>query len=276
MNRNLILLAVVALMVLAVTFVPVGGAGTATHPASGPGPTRPGTASRPSPGNGGAGTRPTTGPSHPKPGTTIRPTSGTTPTKPGTTPGGGSTRPKPGSSHPNSPGGSITQPKPGTAHKTPGTTPTGGGGAKPKVGEPSGKTRPTSSGHRPSGGPSVAKIPPTVKPPTASGNTRVKVTDYAPRYGVKLKNGYYGYRGIDHRHWSRKYYSPQWRCWCWFCPSTDQWYYWCGDRDLYLPVRYLVVVPPTVAEEESTAELPPDASEVPQTNESEVPNLPEP
>jgi hypothetical protein len=91
---------------------------------------------------------------------------------------------------------------------------------------------------------------------------------YAQTYGVRLPGGLYGYRGINHVHWGRRFYSPVWRCWTWYDPSTLAWYYW-SARGLYLPVRRLAFVAPV------RAELPPGASEIPLAV-SDGPSLPEP
>jgi hypothetical protein len=118
--------------------------------------------------------------------------------------------------------------------------------------------------------PTGAGAKPTwVKGPTGS---YVATGGYASSYGVKLRSGYFAYKGHGHRHWGRRYFSPRWNCWVLSDPSTDGWYYWCGDRDYYLPVRYLTTCPPT----QGTDELPPESSEVPTVGADEIPDLPEP
>jgi hypothetical protein len=101
---------------------------------------------------------------------------------------------------------------------------------------------------------------------------------YYASHGVKLRSGFYAYKGRFHRHWTRKWYCRSWRCWLWFDPSCDVWYYWSGDRDCYLPVRYLTVVPPTPCDPGSVdgPALPPGADSVPEAPRSELPDLPEP
>jgi hypothetical protein len=93
---------------------------------------------------------------------------------------------------------------------------------------------------------------------------------------VRLKNGRYAYKGLHHRHWTRKFFSPRWRCWLWFCPCTEVWYYWCGSRGYFLEVRYLVVSAPSTMDPDSTIEQPPEADQVPEATQEEVPDLPEP
>jgi hypothetical protein len=107
----------------------------------------------------------------------------------------------------------------------------------------------------------------------------VSTAQYAQTYGTRLKSGQIAYKGIGHRHWSRRWYSQRWGCWCWYCPCTCEWYYWCGDRDYYLPVRYLTVVPPTCTtmDEQSPDVTPPDGGQVVQVRRGEeIPDLPEP
>jgi hypothetical protein len=93
---------------------------------------------------------------------------------------------------------------------------------------------------------------------------------YAQTHGVKLKSGHYAYKGLKHRQWTKRYYSPTWSRWFWYDPGTAGWYYWSGATDYYLPVRFLSVVAP------SGSELPPGATQVPLAAASEIPNLPEP
>jgi hypothetical protein len=84
------------------------------------------------------------------------------------------------------------------------------------------------------------------------------------------------YKGFHHHHWTHRCYSHRWHCWMWLCPSTSVWYYWSGERDLYLPVRYLTVVAPTQVMEPTAAEFPPEGREIPEVPEAEVLDIPEP
>jgi len=94
-------------------------------------------------------------------------------------------------------------------------------------------------------------------------------------HGLKTKAGHVVYKGYGHRHWTRRHYSRAWRCWCWYCPSTDGWYYWCGSR-YYLPVQFLVTIAPKeVAIDADPCDLPPDGIEVPEAGGTEIPDLPE-
>lgn len=148
------------------------------------------------------------------------------------------------------------------------------------------------------------KAPGVVRGPRYSTVARVNTAAYASRFGVRLKSGYFAYKGIGHRHWARKFYSARWRTWCWYDPCTLGWYYWCGPRGMYLPCRYLPVAAPTVIDPgsevvppevtpevpvdgatsaatidpgaEARANVPPDSAEVEKAGPDEVPDLPEP
>lgn len=100
-----------------------------------------------------------------------------------------------------------------------------------------------------------------VKGPGNKGS--VSLNQYASTYGVKFKGGFY-YKGKSHQHWAYRCYSKPYRCWCWYCPSTCGWYYWCGTRDSYLPVSYIQVAPPAKAESQQPgeADLPPEGDKV--------------
>ncbi len=119
------------------------------------------------------------------------------------------------------------------------------------------------------------RAPQTVKAP---GGGRIATTGYAVKYGTKLRSGHFAYKGFKHRHWTHKWYSRAWRCWLWYDPCTFGWFYWCGDRDHYLPVRYITVCAPTVSEEASPGgetEQPPESEETPEAAEGEGPDLPD-
>src|SRR5262245_19318624 len=86
---------------------------------------------------------------------------------------------------------------------------------------------------------------------------------YASKFGFKTKGGLVAYKGLKHGHWTRKWFDARSRCWLWYCPSACGWYYWCGARGCYLPVRCLPDHPPTVVSDGAEPELPPGAGGVP-------------
>jgi hypothetical protein len=115
----------------------------------------------------------------------------------------------------------------------------------------------------------MPKKPASVKGPKGTTGGCVTTDRYASRFGTKLKNGGYAYKGLNHRHWSRRFVCHRWHCVCWYCPCVGGWYYWCASHDCYLPVRYIVVYPPS----EGDSAEPPDSEVVPDANEG--PDLPE-
>ncbi len=151
-----------------------------------------------------------------------------------------------------------TTPTSGTTRATTGATRSGSLGTFSKASRTSRAS---------SGGTRAGKFPSRV---TSPGGTKVSTARYASLFGSKLGNGRVKYNGRNHRQWTRRAFSGRWRCWLWFDPCTEDWYYWAGSRGCYLPVDYLPVVEPTEGDEDG----PPNADEVSQCSESQVPNLP--
>lgn len=71
---------------------------------------------------------------------------------------------------------------------------------------------------------------------------------YVTQHGKKFSQGYL-YSGNHHCHWSHSCYWPQYRCDCYYCPSTLVWYYWCQPRHCYLPVSCVEYARPTFINE---------------------------
>ena len=120
----------------------------------------------------------------------------------------------------------------------------------------------------------VTKVPMplTVKSPGKNSLIVVSTKLYATNYGVKFKRGIY-YKGLYHTHWSARYFHPRWRTWCWYCPSTCCWYYWCGVKECYLPVVVITSYPPAEADGET---VPPGSEETAAVSGSEAPDVPNP
>jgi hypothetical protein len=83
------------------------------------------------------------------------------------------------------------------------------------------------SGHPPvsSHAPSADIMSPAFR--IASGKHRLETA-------VKFKNGYY-YPGKDHA-WSVQHYDQRRACTVYWCPVTQDWYFWSERFDCYLPV----------------------------------------
>ncbi len=168
-------------------------------------------------------------------------------------------------------GGHYRSPAYHGGHGKPSTVPT-----PSRPGKYPGKAAPSRPGGKAGAGKGAVTLkrrPGAVKAP---GRGYVARKAYAKSFGTRLKSGYVAYRGLKHRHWSGRCYSRAWGCWLWLDPCTGGWYYWCGGRGYFLPVRYLSTCEPTTTEEDATENLPPESQDVPVSSIEEVPDLPEP
>jgi hypothetical protein len=162
----------------------------------------------------------------------------------------------------------------------------GGGGVRP-AGTPGPAVRPTTPG---TSVPPRSGTPPTAK--TVSGKTATGKTfsgksgkiaapgSYAALHGTKFSRGYF-YAGPFHRQWTLRFFSPIWRIWLLYDPSTDQWYYWSPLYNAYLPLNYLWVRPPVangpgVTPAEAEKKVPVNTNKVPTANNTQAPNVPTP
>ena len=68
--------------------------------------------------------------------------------------------------------------------------------------------------------------------------------NYLSSHGQKFSHGYF-YKGKDHFHWSYQCFWDRFGCYCYWCPYSDCWYYYCQPRECYLPVSCLEFAPPT-------------------------------
>ncbi len=73
---------------------------------------------------------------------------------------------------------------------------------------------------------------------------RVHVALYASAYGTRLKSGHTVYHGSNHRHWTRRHFHAGRRAWFYYDPSTRGWFYYSSARTMFLPARFVNVVPP--------------------------------
>jgi hypothetical protein len=98
-------------------------------------------------------------------------------------------------------------------------------------------------------------------------------TNYFATNGVKFSGGVF-YKGQAHLQWTKRYFSPRWKTWCFYCPFAKGWFYFNGTLGGFYPVSYIVVAPP-VATLPGTAFLPPGGNEVPIVPTGEEPELPQ-
>jgi hypothetical protein len=109
---------------------------------------------------------------------------------------------------------------------------------------------------RPAGPRLLPSAPGFVRAP--GGGRTVSTSSYASLYGRKSRSGTVYYKGNLHTQWVRRCFIPKYRCTAVLCPCTGNWYFWCGDKDAYLPVSYLSTFTPSA--ETPNSEGLPDAS----------------
>ncbi|MFO0881364.1 MAG: hypothetical protein U0840_29030 [Gemmataceae bacterium] len=81
------------------------------------------------------------------------------------------------------------------------------------------------------------------------------------------------FRGQNHAHWSRRFFSPTWGAWFFFCPQHRNWFYFHAGRSGFLPINALSSAPPQRATQ-GQAFLPPGGASLPLASPSEFPQLP--
>jgi hypothetical protein len=68
---------------------------------------------------------------------------------------------------------------------------------------------------------------------------------------VHVGFGYHVHPGHVHVHvrgyhgWIARCWFPSFRCYAYFCPTDQAWYYWYAPFDQYLPISYMAIYPPT-------------------------------
>jgi hypothetical protein len=90
-------------------------------------------------------------------------------------------------------------------------------------------------------------------------------------YGSKFKYGWY-FPGKYHYHWSKRWYSPSYKCWFFYCPRTYVWYYWYAPGVCYYPVTYITCAAPVVGSTPGLVSL----DKLPVVPEGEAPVVPAP
>jgi hypothetical protein len=132
--------------------------------------------------------------------------------------------------------------------------------------------------------PTFPTHPPTF-PTTGTGFKKAKpitpiVTPFkgaTPNYfatnGVKFSGGVF-YKGQSHRQWTKRFFSPRWKTWCFFCPFAKSWFYFNGPRGGFFPTSFIASSPP-VASLPGSAFLPAGGAELPIVEAGEEPELPE-
>src|SRR5437870_8071136 len=69
------------------------------------------------------------------------------------------------------------------------------------------------------------------------GSSHGKYHNYHLSHGVKFSHGYF-YRGLNHYHWSHRYYDSKFDRYCYYDPCTCCYYYWCQPYQCYYPCDY--------------------------------------
>jgi hypothetical protein len=88
--------------------------------------------------------------------------------------------------------------------------------------------------------------------------------------GVRLRSGDIASKGLNHRHWTKRFDWGSKRVWTWYDPSTAGWYSWNSSRSYFLPVSHIGKHPPT------ENEVPPGAANILAVSPGEDLDLPEP
>jgi hypothetical protein len=68
-------------------------------------------------------------------------------------------------------------------------------------------------------------------------HSHVNTSNYHMTHGTKYSFGYV-YKGQDHNHWQYRCWSDSCSCYCYYCPCTLVWYYWCAPDCCYYPVSH--------------------------------------
>lgn len=92
-------------------------------------------------------------------------------------------------------------------------------------------------------------------------NKFVTVNNYVQTHGTKFSHGVF-FAGTQHSQWTKRFYSPTWQTWCWYCPSANGWFYHNAAKGGFYPVSYLGVSAPT-AVAPTAALIPPGGGKVP-------------
>ncbi len=64
-----------------------------------------------------------------------------------------------------------------------------------------------------------------------------KNSKYHLKHGTKFHHGWF-YKGHHHHHWSHRCWNSYCRCWCFWDPCVECYYYFCGQDDCYYPMDY--------------------------------------
>jgi hypothetical protein len=139
--------------------------------------------------------------------------------------------------HGGSPAGPAHHPA-APAHAGYGSTP---GKAGP-WGSPAAPTRTGGSAPAAHRGTPAAPAQPATTGPGKAAAPRPNYANYHLTHG-KVFSGGYCYPGKNHTHWAYHGWSKKYRCECYWCPSTCQYYYWCEPQACYYPVTYYDAAP---------------------------------
>ncbi|MFO0844464.1 MAG: hypothetical protein U0797_19055 [Gemmataceae bacterium] len=98
-------------------------------------------------------------------------------------------------------------------------------------------------------------------------------TNYFTANAVKFSGGFF-YKGQSHQQWTKRFFSPRWKTWCFFCPFARSWFYFNATRGGFFPVTSIAMSPPAPSLP-GAAFLPPGGAELPVAGPGEEPELPE-
>ena len=80
--------------------------------------------------------------------------------------------------------------------------------------------------------------------PGGPGHKSGHSNGHAHKQGQPKHSGSF-YKGKHHKHWSHTHYSGHYKTTFYFNSGDRLWYYWCAQRDGFLPITYIESDPPT-------------------------------
>ena len=86
--------------------------------------------------------------------------------------------------------------------------------------------------------------------------------NYHQTHGVRFSHGTY-FRGNSFQHFRSRHWNSRYRCWTFYYPGTNCWYYWANGS--YYPMSYVAMQPPVGALPTGIDQLPVDQGTPDQT-----------
>jgi hypothetical protein len=81
--------------------------------------------------------------------------------------------------------------------------------------------------------------------------------DWHVTHGVRFSHGVF-FRGREFRFFAHRHWNPRYRCWTFFYPGTNCYYYWSAANGGFYPLSYAPVVAPNGALPDGNNALPDD------------------